>query len=86
MLIHRVVMVTGEAVRKFWFLLTDTSVIVAVDAWFTIIAGAVSSGSSLGRLVGHWLVVFSLCFFVKLNEKSDWLRLASLVNIIYCWA
>ena len=45
-------MVIGKAVRKFWFLLTDSSVIVAVHAWFTLIVGVVSSGSSLGRLVG----------------------------------
>ena len=41
--------VIGEAVRKLWFLLTDSLVIVAVDACFTII----SYESSLGCLVGH---------------------------------
>ena len=46
-------MVIGEAVRKFWFLLTDSSAIVAIDALITIFLVVVSSGSSLGRLVGR---------------------------------
>ena len=40
--------VIGDMVIKFWFVLTNYSVIVAADAWFTIIVGVKSSISSLG--------------------------------------
>ena len=56
------VLCIGEEVRKFWFLLTYSSVTVAVRAWFTIIFGVASSRFSLRRLVGRRLLVLSLCF------------------------
>ena len=75
-------MVIGEAVRKLWFLLTSSLVvvvIVAVDAWFIIIIDIAFWGSALGCLVGHWLVVF-LPIFCE-TEWDCWLAASG----IYRW-
>ena len=49
-------MVIDKAVKKSWFMLNDSPVIVAVDVWLRIIVGAVSSRSSPGHFVNIWNV------------------------------
>ena len=48
-------MVIDKAVKKFWFMLNDSPVIMAVDVWLRIIVGAVSSRSP-GHFVNIWNV------------------------------
>ena len=59
--------VIEEAVKKFWFLLNDSSAIVAADAWFMITAGIFFSIFSWSF---SWLLTG--CVFTLFFCETQW--------------